>query len=190
MELNKNQVYTYEDYLKTPEGDVFEILDGQVFNHPAPSRIHQDLIMEISSEIRNYIKSNNGPCKVYTAPFDVVLVNEGEIENSSKNVVQPDISVICDKNKLTDKGCTGTPDMIIEIVSPSNASHDYVKKLFLYEKYGVKEYWIVNPMEKVVSIFSFNGQRFGEPKQYTFDDKIKVNIYNDLDIDFKSLNLE
>ena len=90
----------------------------------APARIHQHLVMEISSEIRNYIKSNKGDCVVYPAPFDVILKSDDEEVINSQSVVQPDISVICDKNKLTDAGCTGSPDMIVEIVSPSNSSHD------------------------------------------------------------------
>ena len=136
-----NKVYTYYDYLNFPNDEFVEIIDGKIFAmSPAPSRIHQELIMEISAELRNYIKSNKGQCKVYPAPFDIVLINENENENDSKNIVQPDISVICDKNKLNDKGCFGSPDMIVKIVSKFNPGNDYVKKLYLYEKYKVKEY--------------------------------------------------
>ena len=132
----KNKIYTYDDYLKFTEDEVVEIIDGRIFAmSPAPSRIHQEIIMEISSEIRNYIKVNNGNCKVYPAPFDVVLKNDDEELKHSKNIVQPDISVICDKSKLTDKGCVGSPDMIVEVVSPFNPRNDYIKKLNLYEEY-------------------------------------------------------
>lgn len=140
-----NKVYTYEDYLKFPEDTIAEIINGRISAmSPVPNRIHQEIIMELSAEIRNYIKSNNGLCKVYPAPFDVILVDENEEAKDSKNVVQPDISVICDKNKLTDKGCTGSPDMIVEIISQYNPRNDYIKKLNLYEQFKVKEYWIVN----------------------------------------------
>jgi len=142
----KNKIYTYADYLNFPEGENVEIISGHIFNmSPAPSRIHQKIIMELAAEIRNYIKSNNGSCEVYPAPFDVVLKNDDEEASNSKNIVQPDISVICDKDKLTDKGCTGSPDMIVEVVSPYNPSSDYVRKLNLYEQFKVREYWIVNP---------------------------------------------
>lgn len=185
-----NKIYTYDDYLKFADDEVVEIIDGRISAmSPAPSRIHQDLIMELSAEIRNYIKSNNGECKVYPAPFDVVLISENQDVKDSNNIVQPDISVICDKNKLTDKGCTGSPDMIIEIISPFNPSNDYVRKLNLYEQFKVKEYWIVNPMKKNILVYTLTDNGYGMPDMYTFNDKVKVNIYNDLEIDFKSLNI-
>lgn len=183
-----NKVYTYYDYLNFPNDEFVEIIDGKIFAmSPAPSRIHQELIMEISAELRNYIKSNKRQCKVYPAPFDVVLINENENENDSKNIVQPDISVICDKNKLNDKGCFGSPDMIVEIVSKFNPGNDYVKKLYLYEKYKVKEYWIVNPMKKNILVYTLTESGYNQPDLYTFNDKIKVNIFNNLEIDFNGI---
>lgn len=183
-----NKVYTYYDYLNFPNDEFVEIIDGKIFAmSPAPSRIHQELIMEISAELRNYIKSNKGQCKVYPAPFDVVLINENENENDSKNIVQPDISVICDKNKLIDKGCFGSPDMIVKIVSKFNPGNDYVKKLYLYEKYKVKEYWIVNPMKKNILVYTLTESGYNQPDLYTFNDKIKVNIFNNLEIDFNGI---
>lgn len=192
MALNpiENKIYTYDDYLKFEDNEIVEIIDGRISAmSPAPSRIHQELIMEISAEIRNYIKSNNGECKVYPAPFDVVLVSENQNANDSKNIVQPDISVICDKRKLTDKGCTGSPDMIVEIISPFNPSNDYVRKLNLYEQFKIKEYWIVNPMKKNILVYTLTDNGYNMPDMYTFNDKVKVNIYNDLEIDFKSFNI-
>ena len=183
-----NKVYTYYDYLNFPNDEFVEIIDGKIFAmSPAPSRIHQELIMEISAELRNYIKSNKVQCKVYPAPFDVVLINENENENDSKNIVQPDISVICDKNKLNDKGCFGSPDMIVKIVSKFNPGNDYVKKLYLYEKYKVKEYWIVNPMKKNILVYTLTESGYNQPDLYTFNDKIKVNIFNNLEIDFNGI---
>jgi len=183
-----NKVYTYYDYLNFPNDEFVEIIDGKIFAmSPAPSRIHQELIMEISAELRNYIKSNKRQCKVYPAPFDVVLINENENENDSKNIVQPDISVICDKNKLNDKGCFGSPDMIVKIVSKFNPGNDYVKKLYLYEKYKGKEYWIVNPMKKNILVYTLTESGYNQPDLYTFNDKIKVNIFNNLEIDFNGI---
>ena len=192
MALNpiEDKIYTYDDYLKFADNEIVEIIDGRISAmSPAPSRIHQELIMEISAEIRNYIKSNNGKCKVYPAPFDVVLVSENQNATDSKNIVQPDISVICDKSKLTDKGCTGSPDMIVEIISPFNPSNDYVRKLNLYEQFKIKEYWIVNPMKKNILVYTLTDNGYNMPDMYTFNDKVKVNIYNDLEIDFKSFNI-
>lgn len=187
----ENKIYTYADYLAYPENERIEIIDGHVYNmSPAPSRIHQEIIMELSAEIRNYIKSNKYNCKVYPSPFDVVLKNETEEINNSKNIVQPDISVICDKNKLTDKGCTGTPDMIIEVVSPFNPSSDYVRKLNLYEQFKVREYWIVNPIKKTILVYVLDENlQYAAPEAYTFKDKIKIGIFNNLEIDFNNLEL-
>ncbi|WP_180963994.1 Uma2 family endonuclease [Haloimpatiens massiliensis] len=187
----QNKIYTYADYKTFPENEPIEIIEGEIYNMaPAPSRIHQKLINELSYVINHYIKSNNGPCELYTAPFDVLLKNNNEPLDSCKNVVQPDISVICDKNKLTDKGCTGAPNMIIEIVSPYNPSNDYIKKAYLYEKYGVSEYWIVNPINKTILVYNLDeNKEYGSPEMYNFTHKIKVNTFNNLDIDFNSFNL-
>ncbi len=150
---------------------------------PAPSRIHQRLVTEISREIENYFKSNNGECEVYVTPFDARLVEEGDTDENSRNVVQPDISVICDKTKLDGRGCIGAPDFIIEIVSPSNASIDYVKKLYLYEKFRVREYWIVSPSTRNVIVYRLNEEKqYWEPEKYSFDDAIKVEIFKGLEI--------
>ena len=188
--VNPDKTYTYKDYLTYDEDDKFEIIDGQIYNmSPAPSRVHQEIISALVVDIGNYIKSNKGQCKVYPAPFDVVLKDDEEDTMNSKNIVQPDISVICDRSKLTDKGCTGSPDMIVEVISPFNPSNDYVRKLNLYEKYKVKEYWIINPMRKNVLVYTLTDNGYDAPLTYTFQDKIKVNIYEDLEIDFKSIDI-
>lgn len=101
--------------------------------------------------------------------------------------IEPDISVICDPNKISQKGCKGAPDWIIEIVSPSNSSHDYVKKLNLYLDAGVREYWIVNPKTETILVYFFEQEILGQ--SYTFSDKVKVNIYDDLTIDFTDINI-
>lgn len=185
-----NKIYTYDDYLKFTDDKPVEIIDGRISAMSlAPSRIHQKIILKLSTLIENYIQSNNGECEVYPAPFDVALKNNYEDVSSSKNIVQPDISVICDKNKLTDKGCIGSPDMIVEVVSPYNPSNDYIRKLSLYEQFKIREYWIVNPIEKNILVYTLTDNGYAAPKIYSFNDKIKVNIYNDLEIDFKSLDL-
>lgn len=160
---------TIEEFHNLPEGTHAELINGVLYDMaPSPLRIHQEISMTLSAEIFQYIKSNKGTCKVYTAPFDVKL--------SDDTVVIPDISVICDKNKLTDKGCTGAPDWIIEIVS-SNAVHDYITKLNLYHVYGVTEYWIIDPARELVTVYNFSGNTV-EMTQYKFSDIIPVNIYN------------
>lgn len=185
-----SKTYTYADYIKFTENEPVEIIDGRILAmSPAPSRIHQKIILKLSTQIENYITSNNCSCEVYPAPFDVILKNDDEEISNSKNIVQPDISVICDKNKLTDKGCFGSPDMIVEVVSPFNPSNDYIKKLNLYNIYKVKEYWIVNPMKKNILVYTLTDTGYDMPSVYTFNDRIKVNIYNNFEIDFASIDL-
>lgn len=180
--LKQTTDYTEEDYYNLPENERAELIDGQFYFMSAPSRIHQEILSFLHVEIVNHIRSKNGSCKVYPAPFAVKIFED------DTTIVEPDISVICDKNKLTDRGCTGAPDWIIEIVSPGNSSHDYIYKLNLYAKAGVREYWIVNPMKQSIYVYYLeNGQV--ETVSYTFQDKIKANIYDDLWIDFNELNL-
>jgi Uma2 family endonuclease len=187
----ENKIYTYADYLSYTEGERIEIIEGHIYNmSPAPSRIHQKIITELLFKIKQYIESNKGDCEVYPAPFDVILKNDNEETTNSKNIIQPDISVICDKNKLTDKGCTGSPDMIIEVVSPFNPSSDYIRKLDLYDRYKIREYWIVNPIRETVLVYLLDeNNQYAAPYSYTFKDKIKVGIYDNLEIDFNSLDL-
>ena len=124
MPLPKEINCTVDDIYNLPEGERAELIDGKLYMMAPPSRIHQKLIMELSATIRDYIKKNDGSCEVYPAPFAVFL-NEDD-----KNYVEPDISVICSSEKLTDKGCNGSPDWIIEIVSPTSQRMDYLTKLF------------------------------------------------------------
>ena len=174
-------IYTEEDYYNLPENVRAELIDGQIYYMSAPSRIHQKILMFLSKTIANYIDSKDGSCEVYPAPFAVKL-----FEDEDKTVVEPDISVICDPNKLTDRGCTGAPDWIVEIVSPSTSSHDYIRKLNLYAKAGVKEYWIIDPRTEKVFVYHLD-QADVNADSYTFQDKIKVNIYDDLWIGFAEL---
>ena len=181
--LARANIYTEEDYYNLPEDVRAELIDGQIYYMAAPSRIHQEILSFLHLEIGNYLHSKKGPCKVYPAPFAVKL-----FEDDDRNVVEPDISVICDPNKLTDRGCTGAPDWIMEIVSPSNSSYDYIRKLNLYADAGVREYWIVNPMNQSVWVYFLEQDKFNAAA-YTFQEKIKVNIYNDLWIDFAELRM-
>lgn len=181
------KAYTYSDYLTWLDNERYELIDGVPYAmSPAPSRIHQEVIGELHLQIGNYLRGKD--CRVYVAPFDVVLIDENNDTESSNNVVQPDITIICDKEKLNDKGCTGSPDMVVEVVSPSTASQDYVKKLNLYEKYLVKEYWIINTQNRNVFIYKLDGNKqYSEVKAYSFKDKIPVGIFKDLIIDLNSI---
>lgn len=182
MALAQKKIYTSEDYWNLPEHIRAELIDGQFYYQAAPNRIHQKILGELYTAINNYIKSNDGGCQVYPAPFAVNL------DADNKNWVEPDISVVCDQAKLTDRGCSGAPDWIIEIISPGNPGHDMIYKLNLYACSGVREYWIVDPRNETVFVYYLEQKDFGA-KAYSFQDKIKVNIYGDFVINFPELDL-
>lgn len=174
MQLQKEQLYTSEDYWDLPEGRRAELIDGRFYDMAPPNRMHQELVYQISRVIGNYIADSKGDCKVYPAPFAVNL------NKDDRTWVEPDISVICDRDKLSDRGCEGAPDWIIEVVSPSTARMDYSVKLFKYRTAGVREYWIVNPMKRTVQTYTFENGDDGN--QYSFEEAIPVKIYEDLEI--------
>lgn len=173
--LAQEKIYTIDDIYGLPEGRRAELVDGQIYYMAPPTRKHQRIIGEIFAAIREYINTHNGPCEVDMAPFAVFL------DKDDANYVEPDISVICDPNKLTDRGCFGAPDWIIEIVSTSSRRMDYFTKLFKYRAAGVREYWIVDPEKKSIIVYDFQSE---DIKDYTFSDSIKAGIYDDLYIDF------
>ena len=171
--LRKEEACTIEDIYALPNGERAELIDGKIYYMAPPNTKHQRLVHFFDREIGNYIQSKHGECEVFPAPFAVFL-NENDI-----NYVEPDISVICDKNKISDKGCHGAPDWIIEIVSPSSKQMDYYKKLFKYRTAGVREYWVVDPEKELVTIYSFEKDSMEE---YSFDKDIPVGIYESFSI--------
>lgn len=175
------QYYTVEDIYNLPDGQRAELIDGELYMMATPGRIHQRLVMLLSNRIFNYINSKNGDCEVYPSPFAVFL------NADDKLYLEPDISVICDKDKLTEEGCEGAPDWIIEIVSPTSRPMDYNKKLFKYRTAGVREYWIVDPMKRQITVYNFEHDTYEE---YSFSDKVKAGIYDDFDINFAEINIE
>lgn len=178
MALAEQKIYTVKDIYNLPEGQRAELIDGNLYNMAPPTRQHQQIILYLARKISDYIDEKKGTCEVDLAPFAVFL-NE-----DYKNYVEPDISVICDKNKLTDKGCNGAPDWIIEVVSPGSQRMDCMIKLFKYRTAGVKEYWIVDPLKKLVTVYDFEKDGFGE---YSMSDVVTGNIFQDLHIDFSEI---
>ena len=152
------------------------MFDGQIFDMASPSQEHQTILTELLVAIRNYLRKKGSGCRVFPAPFDVKLFN------SPLTVVQPDLMIICVKDKLDGKRCNGAPDFIIEIVSASNPSDDYIRKLYYYKNAGVREYWIVDPRRKLVTVNYFEENMLNI--QYSFEATIKVHIYEDLFINF------
>lgn len=173
------QITTLEQYEALPEDIRAEVFDGQIYYMSSSSQDHQTISTELTTILNLYIRNSKGNCKVFHAPFDVKL------SDMPLTVVQPDLMIICDKGKLDGKRCNGAPDFIIEIVSPSNPADDYIRKLYYYKNAGVREYWIIDPRRKIVTVNYFEGNRLNV--QYSFDSAIKVNIYDDLYINFSDI---
>lgn len=185
MPLPKEHTYTIDDIYSLSEGHRAELINGQIYKMAPSSTAHQRILSFLHLEIGNYIRNNTGTCEVIPAPFAVFLHNEDESDLS--NYLEPDISVICDPDKIDDKGCQGAPDWIIEIVSPGSKRLDYYTKLALYRANGVREYWIVDPLKKTIVIYDM--EHDDGPVLHALSDTIKVNIYDDLEIDFSKLRI-
>lgn len=170
---------TLDEYEALPENIRAEVFDGQIYYIASPSQNDQIISMELSTFINTYLKNKKGTCRVFHAPFDVKL------SEHPLTIVQPDLMIVCDKTKLDEKRCNGAPDFIIEIVSPSNPADDYIRKLYYYKNAGVREYWIVDPRRKLVTVNYFEKGLLNI--QYTFDSTIKVHIYDDLFIPFADI---
>ncbi len=173
------ETITLEQYEALPQGHRVEVFEGVAYDMASPSRLHQAISMELSNIIYNYMKKKKGPCQVFSAPFDVKL------SDKPLTIVQPDIMVICDKSKLDENRCNGAPDFIIEIALPSNPADDYIRKLYYYKNYGVREYWIVDPRRKTVAVNYFACNIVSV--QYPFDSIIKVNVFDELYINFTEI---
>ncbi len=171
--LRRENVYTINDIYALPDGERAELIDGKIYYMDPPNTKHQRLVSDLHYQIKDFIRKNNGECEVFPAPFAVFLNQE------DTNYVEPDISVICDENKITDKGCNGAPDWIIEIVSPGNKAMDYFTKLFKYRAADVREYWIVDPAKETVMVYRFEKETMEE---YSFGEDVPVGIYDGFSI--------
>ena len=175
----KTENYTTDYIYSLPEGQRAELIDGIIYNMAPPNFIHQYLSSKFVSKIDQYIDSKKGDCIVISAPFAVFL------KEDNKTYVEPDISVICDKNKLTEKGCIGVPDFIIEIVSPSSRKMDYSTKNALYAESGVREYWIVDPAKERTTVYRY--EEDVAPIIIPFNQPVVVGIYGDFSINISEL---
>ena len=174
MPLLNSKNYTIKDIYALADGQRAELIDGQIYDMAPPSPMHQKLVQQLGRIIGNYIEKKGGSCEVYPAPFAVF------IKEDDANYVEPDISVICDKNKISHRGCEGAPDFVIEIVSPSSRKMDYSLKNALYADSNVREYWIVDPARERTTVYRY--EQDVAPIIIPFGDWIKVGIYGDLKI--------
>lgn len=187
LALKPEQKYTYADYKKWNDDERYEIINGVIYNmSPAPMRVHQKISGNLFFLIKAYLRAKK--CQVYAAPFDVTFIDyDNQSDEETETVIQPDIVVVCDEKKLTDYGCKGVPDIVVEILSPYTFKKDKIEKFNLYEKYGVKEYWIIYPGEKIIEIYKLIDGKYGIPEVYGIDDKIEVKYLGDLVIDLKEV---
>lgn len=179
----KKLEYTFADVLEWDDSVRAEIIDGDIFMMaPPPIREHQDILMSISAQLYDYLKGKK--CKVYPAPFAVRLFEqEGDRPEDVDTMVEPDISVVCDPAKLDKQGCKGAPDMVVEILSPSNRRHDRFVKMNLYRRAGVREYWIVDPEAKSVEVLLLENGRYFVKDYGESGDQLRVNVLEDCTID-------
>jgi Uma2 family endonuclease len=180
--LRKEDVFTYADYVTWPDEERWELIEGIAFDmSPAPSRYHQEILGNLFLELNKRPVDKGKKCKAYVAPFDVRLPEGIQTDEEILSVVQPDISVICDPEKLDDKGCKGAPDFIVEITSPATAKKDMKYKLLLYEKHGIPEYWIVHPEEHIVMVYKLDEQKkYGRAEIFSKEDTIELKLKEDV----------
>jgi Uma2 family endonuclease len=175
--------FTYAQYLTWPQGERWELIHGVAYDmRPAPGSAHQHVLGELFAEFRNFLHDH--PCQAFLAPFDVRLPEGEETDAKLDTVVQPDLSIICDPAKIDRQGCKGVPDLIIEVLSPYTEKKDRLEKFALYEQHGVKEYWLVHPLERFVEIYRLNATgTYGRPELYNSDESIAVKLFPGLTID-------
>ena len=179
--------YTYADYKTWPDDERWELIEGVAYNmSPAPTRKHQRLVGELYRRIGNYLDGKS--CEVNPAPFDVRLPEVGQDTDDTYTVVQPDVSVFCDRTKLDDAGAKGAPDWVIEVLSPSTEKKDLSVKLPLYQTHGVREYWVVDPELEQVKVYQLNAQGYYTvPKEFPRTETVASVIFPELTIDLASV---
>jgi Uma2 family endonuclease len=191
---NNTERWTYADYLTWPDDERWEIIDGVAYPwngihamSPGPGASHQRISRELTRIIGTHLLGKQ--CELFAAPFDVRLADAASVsDNYVETVVQPDLLVVCDKSKLNERGCSGAPDLIVEISSPATAKNDLKRKFDLYQRHQVKEYWIIHPAEQTVFVYKLgNDGLYGAPERYAGDEKVAVPLLGDLVIDLESV---
>ena len=189
LSLDLKKRYTYADYLTWMDDVRRELIEGFIKLFPAPRPAHAKISFNITWNLGAIIQKNKGRCEVYYAPFDVRLPKNGETAyDKIYTVVQPDICVICDLSKIDDRGCYGAPDMIIEIISPSTGKRDLNEKFALYEESGVKEYWVVYPDSKAITVFLLQDDgKYDAGSVYEFEGQVPIHIFDEITIDLHDI---
>jgi len=185
-DLDSSKRYTYADYIGWDFKERVELIMGKLFKmSPAPTSRHQILSMDISGQLWGYLKGKS--CRVYAAPFDVRLPRKSNADKDIITIVQPDISVICDKSKVDTKGCLGAPDIVVEILSPRNNEMELNNKFDIYEESGVKEYWIVSPQDNTFIVNTLTDGRYITSRPMAAGKIFKSSVLPGFSIDLKEL---
>lgn len=183
LPLRDAKHHTYAEYFTWSDNARYELIDGIAYAMaPAPARSHQDVLLEIAFQVRAALEGRR--CRAYIAPFDVRLPRGDEADDEIDTVVQPDLSVVCDRDKLDARGCRGAPDWIVEVLSPATAGHDMIVKRRLYERAGVSEYWLVHPTDRVVTVYTLNGRAYGAPAIHELKERLAVTVLPEIEIDW------
>lgn len=184
LPIRDEKTHSYGEYLTWPDHPRYELIDGVAWAmSPAPTRGHQRLLLELSRQISDALEDSD--CEVDIAPFDVRLPEGDEADAEIINVIQPDLIVVCDRNKLDERGCRGAPDWVIEVLSPGTAAHDQIRKLALYERHGVKEYWLAHPTDRVVTVYRMEEEIYSRPNIYEMSGTLAASCCDKVEIDWE-----
>lgn len=186
LALKDRQQHNYGDYLQWPEDVRFELIDGDAYlTSPAADLPHQDVAGEIYRQTANALQGK--PCRAFIAPVDVRLPKRDETDELVDSVVQPDVLVVCDANKLDKRGVRGAPDWIVEVLSPSTSSYDQIKKRDLYQRHAVREYWLVHPIDRMLTVYRLRDGEYGKPELYPLEGETRVGILPEIVIGWDEL---
>jgi Uma2 family endonuclease len=186
LPLRDSEHHTYADYVSWPEDVRYELIDGRAYlMAPAPSLEHQDVAGEIYRQLSNTLEGK--PCRPFIAPVDVRLPKANELDEQIDTVVQPDVLVVCDESKLDRRGVRGAPDFVVEVLSSSTASHDHVLKRRVYERAGVREYWLVHPIDRMVTIYRLLDGEYGKPDVQELSGETAVGVLEGVSVAWDDL---
>ena len=175
LALRQEKHYTYADYLTWPDDARYELIDGEAFlMAPAPLIEHQEVAGDVYHQLRNQLDGK--PCRPYIAPVDVRLPRADEADAAIDTVVQPDVLVVCDPAKIDRRGVRGAPDWLLEVLSPSTAAHDQIAKRRTYERAGVREYWLVHPSDRTLTVYVLDNGQYGRPEIYELKDATPIGV--------------
>ena len=187
LALRKEKHYTYADYLTWPDDARYELIDGEAFlMAPAPLIEHQEVAGDVYHQLRNQLDGK--PCRPYIAPVDVRLPRADEADAAIDTVVQPDVLVVCDPAKIDRRGVRGAPDWLLEVLSPSTAAHDQIAKRRTYERAGVRDYWLVHPGDRTLTVYLLENGRYGRPEIYELKDATPIGVLPGVSIAWDALS--